>query len=67
LPASIQIPARSFGYSIRGAIFGLNTLLGMASRLEALTPIGRVTIALLLINDPDAIALRAALQEEGAF
>jgi hypothetical protein len=36
-------------------------------RLEALTPIGRATIALLLINDPEVVAVRSALQEEGVF
>jgi hypothetical protein len=36
-------------------------------RLEALSPIGRATIALLLINDPAVVAVRSALQEEGAF
>jgi phosphoribosylformylglycinamidine (FGAM) synthase PurS component len=35
--------------------------------LEALTQIGRVTISLLLINDPEAVAVRKALQEEGTF
>jgi HNH endonuclease len=35
--------------------------------LKALTQIGRVTIAVLMINDPEVIALRKALQEEGAF
>jgi hypothetical protein len=33
--------------------------------LKALTQIGSVTIALLLINDPEAVAVRKALQEEG--
>jgi hypothetical protein len=36
-------------------------------RLEARTPNGRVTIALLLINDPDVVALREALRDEGVF
>jgi hypothetical protein len=36
-------------------------------RLEALTPIGRATIALLLINDPEVVAVRKALQEEDVF
>ncbi|MGA9497343.1 MAG: hypothetical protein WBV41_15900, partial [Terriglobales bacterium] len=35
--------------------------------LKALTQIGRVTISLLLINDPEVIAVRKALQEEGVF
>jgi hypothetical protein len=35
--------------------------------LEALTQIGRVTISLLLINDPEVVAVRKALQEEGVF
>jgi hypothetical protein len=35
--------------------------------VKELTQIGRVTIALLLINDPEVIALRKALQEEGVF
>lgn len=36
-------------------------------RLEALTPIGRVTIALLQINDPEVVAVRSTLHEEGVF
>jgi HNH endonuclease len=36
-------------------------------RLEALTPIARATIALLLINDPQVVAVRNALREEGRF
>jgi hypothetical protein len=36
-------------------------------RLEARTPFGRATIALLLINDPEVVAVRKALQEEGVF
>jgi hypothetical protein len=36
-------------------------------RLEARTPVGRATIALLLINDPEVVAVRKALQEEGVF
>jgi len=35
--------------------------------LEGLTQIGRVTISLLLINDPEVVAVRKALQEEGIF
>ncbi len=35
--------------------------------LKAPTQIGRVTIAVLMINDPELIALRKALQEEGVF
>ncbi len=35
--------------------------------LEGRTPIGRVTIAVLHINDPSRVALRAALIEAGAF
>lgn len=37
------------------------------SKLQALTQIGRVTLSLLLINDPEVIAVRKALQEEGVF
>jgi hypothetical protein len=36
-------------------------------QLKALTQIGRVTIALLHINDPGVVAVRKALMEEGAF
>jgi len=36
-------------------------------RLQAISQIGRVTIALLLVNDPEVIAVRNALQEEGVF
>ncbi len=35
--------------------------------VKARTQIGRVTISLLVINDPDLIAVRIALQEEGIF
>jgi hypothetical protein len=35
--------------------------------LQAVSQIGRVTIALLLVNDPEVIAVRNALQEEGVF
>jgi len=35
--------------------------------LKALTQVGRVTISLLLINDPEVVAMRKALQEEGVF
>lgn len=35
--------------------------------LKALTQIGRVTIAVLLINDPETVAVREALQTEGVF
>jgi len=37
------------------------------SQLNALTQIGRVTIAVLLMNDPEVVAMRKALQEEGAL
>jgi hypothetical protein len=37
------------------------------ARLEGLTQIGRVTAALLSINDPEVVAVRKALQEEGVF
>jgi len=36
-------------------------------RLQAISQIGRMTIALLLVNDPEVIAVRNALQEEGVF
>jgi hypothetical protein len=36
-------------------------------RLKARTSIGRVTIDLLLVNEPEVVAVRKALQEEGAF
>lgn len=36
-------------------------------QLQARTQIGRVMIALLLINDPEVVAVRKALQEEGVF
>jgi hypothetical protein len=35
--------------------------------LKGRTEMGRVTIAVLFINDPEVIALRRALQEEGVF
>lgn len=34
-------------------------------RIKALTSIGRVTAELLLMNDPEVVAVRKALQEEG--
>ena len=37
------------------------------SELKALTDIGRVTISVLLINDPGVVAVRRALLEEGVF
>lgn len=36
-------------------------------RLKALTTIGRVTIAVLSINNPESVAVRRSLQEEGIF
>jgi hypothetical protein len=35
--------------------------------LKALTTIGRATIVVLLINDPEVISLRRALQKEGVL
>lgn len=35
--------------------------------LRGITPIGRTTIMVLAINEPDQIALRVALTEEGVF
>lgn len=35
--------------------------------LTGLTPIGRTTIAVLNINDPEAIVMRAALMDAGLF
>jgi len=35
--------------------------------LKGLTKVGQVTIALLMINDPEVVALRKTLQEEGVF
>ena len=35
--------------------------------LKARTQIGRVTIAVLVINDPEVVAVRRALQDEGVF
>jgi hypothetical protein len=35
--------------------------------LRGTTPIGRTTIEVLNINDPDSIAVRQALQDEGIF
>ena len=36
-------------------------------QLKARTQIGRVTIAVLMINAPDVVAVRGALQDEGVF
>ncbi|HEY6348917.1 MAG TPA: HNH endonuclease signature motif containing protein [Candidatus Angelobacter sp.] len=36
-------------------------------KLKALTQVGRVTIAVLLMNNRESIALRKALQDEGVF
>jgi hypothetical protein len=38
-----------------------------ASSLQGKTAVGRATIAVLSINDPDAVAAREALMEEGVF
>jgi hypothetical protein len=35
--------------------------------LKARTQIGRVTIAVLMINDPEVVAVRKALQDEVVF
>ena len=35
--------------------------------LKALTPVGRVTIAVLAINEPEFVDVRRALQGEGVF
>jgi hypothetical protein len=35
--------------------------------LKAMNGIGRATISLLLVNDPELVAVRKALQQEGAF
>lgn len=35
--------------------------------LKPLTQIGRVTILVLLINDPEVVAVREALHDEGVF
>jgi hypothetical protein len=35
--------------------------------LKPLTQIGRVTILVLLINDPEVVAVRKALYDEGVF
>ena len=37
------------------------------ARLVGLTAVGRVTIHVLAINDPDYVAVRLALIDEGAF
>jgi 5-methylcytosine-specific restriction endonuclease McrA len=36
-------------------------------RLRGLTPIGRVTISVLGINQPEAVAVRKELRKEGRF
>jgi hypothetical protein len=35
--------------------------------LKGRTQIGRATIAVLLINDPEVVAVRKALQDEGVL
>jgi hypothetical protein len=35
--------------------------------LKALTRIGQATILVLLINDPEVVAVRKQLQDEGVF
>jgi hypothetical protein len=37
------------------------------AELVGLTPIGRATIAILVINDPSAVAIREELMAEGVF
>jgi hypothetical protein len=36
-------------------------------RLVGRTPIGRTTVVVLALNDPDLVAVRMALIEEGRF
>jgi len=39
----------------------------VCAELLGLTPVGRATIQVLSINDPEAIAVRQALSTEGVF
>lgn len=67
LPALIRIAAKSFACSIPDANSWTEHFVWNGPQLQARTQIGRVTIALLLINDPEVVAVRKALQEEGVF
>jgi hypothetical protein len=58
--------AKSFACSIPDAMFGRN-FIWVGPELKALTQIGRVTISLLLINEPEVVAVRKVLQQEGVF
>ena len=40
---------------------------GQGTRLNGSTPVGRATVDVLVMNDPDVIAVRYALMEEGRF
>ncbi|MCI0536249.1 MAG: HNH endonuclease [Verrucomicrobiales bacterium] len=39
----------------------------IGARLHSNTPVGRATIAVLGINDPPAVAVRASLMKEGVY
>ncbi len=53
---------RLFAFSIQNEIAGQSTSSGTAQ-----TQIGRVTIAVLAINDPEVVDVRRAMQDEGVF
>ena len=59
----IHTVARSFASYIRWS----DHFVWDGPELKASTAIGRVTIAVLFINDPELIVLRRALQQVGVF
>ena len=61
-------PAASIASSPRSTTKGPSrSLISEGAYLIGRTPVGRVTVAVLGINDPFRVALREALIEEGVF
>lgn len=54
-------------FSTRVDTNGPDTSAGGGAHLIGFTPVGRVTVAVLQINDPFRIELSEALMEEGVF
>src|SRR5438067_13205937 len=62
-----QAPEKLFAFSFHDGTTGQSTSSGAALRMKARTQIGRVTIAVLAINDPEVVNVRRALQDDGVF
>ena len=67
LPGMILTPEKLFAFSFHDGTTGQSTSSGAALRMKARTQIGRVTIAVLAINDPEVLNVRRALQDEAVF